>query len=85
MTPDFLTGVTAMGCFVIALFFVRYWRATGDRFFALFAVAFGIFAINRVVLGLLDESSDFRPGIYIARLLAFAVIAAAILDKNRRP
>jgi hypothetical protein len=83
MSSDFLSGATAMGCIAIALFFVRYWRLTHDRFFALFALAFAIFATNRIVLGFLDEDSEARPAVYIARLLAFLVIALAIVDKNR--
>ena len=83
MSADFLVGFTAMGCFVAALFFVRFWRATGDRFFALFALAFALFGANRVVLGFLNEGNEARPAIYVVRLLAFLVIVAAIVDKNR--
>jgi hypothetical protein len=83
MSADFLVGFTAMGCFVVALFFVRFWRATGDRFFALFALAFGLFGANRVVLGFLNEGSEARPAIYVVRLLAFLAIVVAIVDKNR--
>jgi hypothetical protein len=85
MTADFLTGATAMGCLVIALFFLQFWRVTSDRFFALFAAAFTIFGLSRVVFGFLDEQSEVRPAIYLARLIAFLLIAAAIVDKNRRP
>jgi hypothetical protein len=83
VSADFLVGFTAMGCFVIALFFIRFWRETGDRFFALFALAFGVFGANRVVLGFISESSEARPVIYVVRLVAFALIVVAIVDKNR--
>ena len=83
MSADFLVGFTAMGCFVVALFFVRYWRDTGDRFFAWFALAFALFGVNRCVLGFLSEDSEARPAIYVVRFVAFAVIVAAIVDKNR--
>lgn len=82
---NFLLGVTAMGCLVAALFFLRFWRATQDRFFALFSLAFLTFAVNRLVLTTLDEGSEARTAVYIVRLLAFALILLAILDKNRRP
>lgn len=79
----FLVGVAACGSFVIALFFARFWRSTGDRFFALMSLAFATFAANRVVLSLLDEASDARPAAYTVRLLAFVIILVAIVDKNR--
>jgi hypothetical protein len=85
MSAQFLTGATAMGCLVIALFFVRFWKASGDRFFALFAAAFAILGANQLLLGFLDEASDARPPLYLMRLLAFALIAGAVVDKNRSP
>lgn len=80
---DFLLGFTSMGCLVACAFFARYHRTTGDRFFALFALAFLAFAVNRFVLALLDEESEARTAVYAVRLLAFLLILAAILDKNR--
>lgn len=80
----FLSGATAMACLGVGLYFVRFWRQTGDRFFAIFALAFWVFAANRVALLLVDdESESVRTGIYVIRLLAFVLIIAAILDKNR--
>jgi hypothetical protein len=80
---EFLLGVTAAGCFVISLFFARFWRATGDRFFLLMSLGFAIFAANRVVLSFLDENSEARPAAYTVRLLAFAMIVFAILSRGR--
>ena len=82
---EFLLGATAMGCLVVALFFVRFWRSTGDRFFALFALAFAVFGANRFVLALVDEDHEHRALAYLVRLAAFVVIIVAIVDKNRRP
>ena len=80
---DFVLGVTAMGCVVVALFFWRFWRSSGDRFFALFALAFAPFAVTRAVLAALERDDEARAGVYAVRLLAFALIVVAILDKNR--
>ena len=80
---EFLLGVTTMGCLTVALFFWRFWRASGDRFFAFFALAFATFAVNRFVLLFLDESDEARTAVYAVRLLAFLLIIAAIVDKNR--
>lgn len=84
MSQDFLLGFTACGCFAIALFFLRFWRASGDRFFVLMGTAFGIFAFNRLALAILEEESETRPFIYLFRLLAFLMILVAILEKNRQ-
>lgn len=80
----FLSGATGMATLAIGLYFVRFWRQTGDRFFAIFALAFWVFAANRVALLLIDdENESVRTGIYVIRLAAFLLIIAAILDKNR--
>jgi hypothetical protein len=82
---EFLLGFTTMGCLVIALFFFRFWRSSGDRFFALFCLAFLTFSVNRFVLLFLDEADEARTAVYFVLLLAFLLIIAAIVDKNRRP
>jgi hypothetical protein len=79
---DLLLGAIAMASFVAGLFFIRFWKTTGDQFFFLFAVAFWIEAVNRVLLALVDVSEDF-PVLYLIRLLAFSLILFAIINKNR--
>ena len=37
---QFLTGLTAMACWVAALFFFRFWHESKDRLFVMFAIAF---------------------------------------------
>ena len=73
-----------MACFTIALFFFRFWRRTNDRLFLLFAAAFVLLMIERVVLVTIDASHEFAPYVYVCRLLAFALIIAGIVDKNRK-
>jgi hypothetical protein len=84
LTIDFLDGASAMCCAVISLFFFAYWRQTRDRLFAIFALAFTVFGVNRVVLSALDENADGRVYVYAVRLLAFALIIVAVVDKNRQ-
>jgi hypothetical protein len=79
-----LLGAIATSCFVISLFFLRYWKTTHDRFFLFFAISFLIEGVNRLVNGLTQFSDEQQPVIYIIRLIAFLVIFYAILDKNRR-
>jgi uncharacterized membrane protein HdeD (DUF308 family) len=79
-----LFGANAMAALVASLFFLRFWRSTRDRFFLFFAVAFLIDAVARVVLGLSVFPEESEPLFYVARLLSFAIIIAAIVDKNRK-
>jgi hypothetical protein len=83
MTIEFLDGGSAMCCAIIALFFFGYWRSTRDRLFGIFALAFFIFGINRVLLSALDENADGRVYVYLVRLAAFVLILTAVIDKNR--
>ncbi len=78
-----LSGAVAMASFAVTLFFLKFWRQTLDRFFLLFALAFGLDAATRVVLGLTRISAEIEPLFYFARLLTFALIIAAIVVKNR--
>lgn len=78
-----LQGGTVVAAAAVALFFFRFHRQTGDRFFALFATAFAIFAVNRIVLLALDDESEARTAAYLVRAAAFGLIAFAVLDKNR--
>jgi len=81
---SFLTGVGTMGFVVATVFFIRFWRETHDRLFALFALAFGGLALNRALLAILAPARESQPYLYLLRLGAFVVIAWAVIDKNRR-
>jgi uncharacterized membrane protein HdeD (DUF308 family) len=78
-----LMGAVAMASFVAMMFFLRFWRQTRDAFFLLFALAFSVDAVTRFVLGLMQVSQEAEPLFYLARLLTFALIIAAIIHKNR--
>ena len=73
----------AMASWVAAMFFLRFWKNTRDRFFLFFAVAFFAEALNRAALGLTTVSKEQEPFFYLARLLAFGLIIVAIIGKNR--
>jgi uncharacterized membrane protein len=76
-----ISGILVSGYLVAALFFLRFRRETGDRLFLAFAVAFAILAVQRLALALTTENETL---IYGLRLLAFVLILAAIIDKNRK-
>lgn len=82
---EFLSGVIFAGSLTAALFFLRYWRQSGDRLFAIFALAFALFAGNRLALVVIDEANEARTWVYLLRLATFLLIIAAIVDKNRSP
>jgi hypothetical protein len=78
-----LMGAVAMASFVAMLFFLRHWRQTGDVFFLLFAVSFGLDSATRAVLSLWPLSEDAEPLVYLSRLVTFGLIILAIVLKNR--
>ncbi|MGN6388512.1 MAG: DUF5985 family protein [Burkholderiaceae bacterium] len=80
-----LIGAIAMGSFIAALFFLRFWKATKDRFFLYFALSFLIEGINRLLLGTVAGFNDDAPISYLVRLVAYGLILWAIYEKNRRP
>ena len=82
---EFLMGGISVGSFVAGLFFFRFWRHTRDRFFIFFALSFWIEAANRVAMIIHLEPNEGEPGYYVVRLVAYGLIVAAIVDKNRAP
>jgi hypothetical protein len=76
-------GALVMGSFVVGLFFLRFWRQTRDRLFAMFALAFWVLGVNWLGLALLATTQEQRTVFYLLRLAAFVLILLAIVDKNR--
>lgn len=79
----FFTGVLMLGFGVVSLFFLRFWRKSGERLFAWFSAAFFILALNQLAFALVAERHE-RTWIYVLRILAFGMIIWGIVDKNRR-
>jgi hypothetical protein len=80
----FVSGLITMGFLVSGLFFLRYWRSTGDWLFAAFAAAFWLLALNQALLGLTNVAVEEQTWFYLLRLAAFALIIFAVAMKNRR-
>jgi len=68
---------------VAALFFLRFWIRTRDMFFLLFAMAFGVDGVTRLVLAVGRWPDEHEPYFYLPRLLMFGLIIAAVISKNR--
>jgi hypothetical protein len=80
----FTAGGLTLGYAVVGLFFLRFWRRTGDGLFGAFAGAFFLMALNSLMVEVLNVPSETQAWIYLLRLSAFALIIAAIVAKNLR-
>lgn len=78
---ELLAGAIAMGSFVIALFFLRFWRTSRDRFFLYFALSFFIEGAHRLYAGY-ENLGEASPHHYLVRLVAYLLILWAIYEKN---
>ena len=86
-----IMGAIAMASTVVALFFLRFWRDTGDRLFVIFSMSFLLLGITRLGLAWSQlyaaaqhEIKEGDSPWYWVRLAAFLLILVAIVDKNRR-
>jgi hypothetical protein len=79
----YLSGAISVACFVIVLFFLRFWRSTRDSFFVLFALSFTLEGVTRAASVLLHLTDD-NPFFYGPRVIAYGLIIVAIWRKNRR-
>ena len=77
-----LLGAIAMASLVAGLFFLRFWRDTGDRLFLYFAISFLIEGGNRAALGMSADPNEGRPFFYFVRFISFLLILIAIVQKN---
>ena len=82
MMKGLMLGAIALGSAVAGLFFLRFWKVTGDRLFLFFALAFFFEALSRVLMAISALSSEEHPVIYALRLVAYGLILAGISYKN---
>jgi hypothetical protein len=78
----FLSGMITAGFIVAAVFFLRFWRRTGDLLFAAFGVSFVLFAISQSASVSFDFLHDDKTTVYVLRLFGFGLLLAAIARKN---
>ena len=80
----FLSGAVTLGFFVGGLFFLRFWRRTGDKLVLAFSLAFGLLGVAQIVIAMTNVYFEDRSAAYLVRLAAFAIIIVAIGRKNRK-
>jgi hypothetical protein len=83
MLHAFLSGAITAGFLVGALFFLRFWKTTGDGLFVFFAGAFSLLGIAQAILALSNVPVEERSWIYLIRFAAFSLILFGIAWKNR--
>ena len=79
-----LLGAIAMASITVGLFFLRFWKNTGDRFFLFFSMSFLLEGLNRAALGLSRNPNEGEPFFYFVRFLSYVLILIAIVNKNRK-
>src|SRR5690606_29173976 len=80
----FLAGMVTFGFIIAGLFFLRFWKRTGDFLFLAFAIAFRLLGLTQALPTFADMPVEERSWLYLIRLAAFALILIAIGIKNRR-
>lgn len=80
----FAAGALSLGFLAVGLFFLKFWRRTGDGLFLAFAVAFALLAANQAVPVVFGVPSEDQGYVYLLRLAAFLLIILAVLRKNLR-
>ena len=75
-------GLFTAAALIAALFFLRFWRRSGDGLFLGFSLGFLLMAANSAASILLGSLNDQEPAVYLFRLAGFAVIVFSIWRKN---
>ena len=81
---EMVIGGIGTASFIAGIFFLRFWKASRDRFFLLFATAFWLEGAHRLVIFHWAGTDEASPFYYLIRLVAYGLIIIAIVDKNRR-
>ena len=84
MLVQFLFGAATFGFLLAGLFFLRFWKRTGDSLFLSFALAFWLLGLNQALIALADIPVEERSWLYLLRLAAFGLILVSIWRKNRK-
>ncbi|HEX3401329.1 MAG TPA: DUF5985 family protein [Acetobacteraceae bacterium] len=78
----YFSGMITAGFLACGLFFAKFWWRSRDALFLAFAAAFWLLAANTAVVVLIPEPEHSRSSFYLLRVVAFVLIAVAIIRKN---
>jgi uncharacterized membrane protein len=76
-------GAVIMGHVVAAVFFLKFWRKTGDRLFMTFAAAFLLMGLVPLLTNAMSIPREEQSPFYLIRLAAFLLIIGAVAAKSR--
>ena len=79
-----LTGAIITGYTVASLFFLKFWRRTGDSLFFAFAIAFLLLAATPLLTLVFSVPREEQSPFHLIRASAFIIIILAIVMKSRR-
>ena len=78
----YFAGMVTAGYLACGLFFARFWARSRDFLFIAFAAAFWLLALHVALLVLIPGTDQHRVWVYLFRVVAFLLIAVAIVRKN---
>ena len=78
-----ISGAIVMGYGVTSLLFYRFGIKAQDRLFYIFAIAFALLGIQRLLVTLDTRAAEDQVPFYLIRLTAYLLILWALYDKNR--
>lgn len=80
---DFLAGAIVAGYSVAGLFFLKFWRQTGDSLFLALAGAFWLLGLGSALSRFSGLPVEDRSHFYLIRLAAYSLILIAVWHRNR--
>lgn len=78
----FLLGFITGCSLVAALFFIRFWRTSGDKLFLAFALFFLVQSIDESAALGLRYPNEGSFSLFLIRLISVSVVFGAIVWKN---
>jgi len=78
----FVSGAITMGYFLSGVFFLKFWRRTGDTLFMIFAAAFWLLCANQLAFTWSASAEQEGGWPFLLRLAAFSLLIAGIVYKN---
>jgi Family of unknown function (DUF5985) len=78
----FLAGMVTAGFLAAGLYFARFWARSRDFLFLALTVAFWLMALNEALVALAPPPAAGQSWFYLLRVVAFLLIAVAIVGKN---